>query len=68
MPEFQHERLQREPELANDYFVRVIFEKKSGRWQTDKFNGKKLIRSAFGPDFDGVMLHSTMGGPEPDER
>ena len=54
--------------LTNDYFVRVIFEKNSGRWQTEKFKGDTLIRSAFGSTFDGAMIHATMGGPEPDER
>jgi hypothetical protein len=54
--------------LTNDYFVRVIFEKNSGRWQTEKFNGKTLVRSAFGSTFDRAMIHTTMGGPEPDER
>ena len=53
--------------LPNDYFVRVIFEKKTGEWQTQKFRGEKLIRSAFGSTFRGAMLHTTMGGPEPDE-
>ena len=52
----------------NGYFIRVIFEKKTGRWQTEKFEGKKLIRSAFGSAFDSAMIHTTMGGPEPDER
>ena len=42
--------------LANDYFVRVIFEKNSGRWQTEKFKGKKLIRSAFGSTFEQAMI------------
>ena len=50
----------------NSYFIRVIFEKSTGRWQTDKFKGKKLIRSAFGSAFDSAMIHTTMGGPEPD--
>ena len=49
-------------------FVRVIFEKQMRRWQTEKYKGKKLIRSAFGSTFDGAMLHTTMGGPEAGER
>ena len=52
----------------NDYFVRVIFEKNSGRWQTEKFRGKKLIRTALGSTLDNAMIHTTMVGPEPDER
>ena len=27
----------------NKYFVRVVFEKNTGRWQTEKFRGNKLI-------------------------
>ena len=50
------------------YFVRVIFEKQTRRWQAEKYKGEKLIRSAFGSTFDGAMLHTTMGGPEADER
>jgi hypothetical protein len=51
-----------------DYFVHVIFEKKTGEWQTRKFKGDRLIRSAFGSTFKQAMIHTTMGGPEPDER
>jgi hypothetical protein len=53
---------------TNDYFVRVIFEKNTGHWQTEKFKGNKLIRTAFGSTLDNAMIHTTMGGPEPDER
>jgi hypothetical protein len=52
----------------NKYFVRVIFEKNTGRWQTEKFKGKKLVQSAFGSTFNGAMLHTTMRAPEPDEH
>jgi hypothetical protein len=52
----------------NDYFVRVIFEKSTGQWRTEKFKSKKLISSAFGSTFDKAMIHTTMRGPEPDER
>ena len=48
-------------------FVRVIFEKQMRRWQTEKYKGKKLIRSAFGSTFDGAMLHTTMVALEPGE-
>jgi hypothetical protein len=34
----------------------------------EKFKGKKLVRSAFGSTFDTAMIHTTMSGPEPDER
>jgi hypothetical protein len=51
----------------NAYFVRVVFEKKTGRWRTEKINGETVIRSAFGRTFDEAMLHTTMTGLEPDE-
>ena len=35
-------------ELRNGYFVHVIFEEKTGEWQTKKFKGNKLVRTAFG--------------------
>ena len=52
----------------NGYFIRVIFEKTAGEWRTEKSKGKKLIRSAFASTFDKAMMHTTMDGPEPDER
>ena len=51
----------------NAYFVRVILEKKTGEWQTQKFKGEELIRSAFGRTFDEAMIHTTLTGLEPDE-
>lgn len=51
----------------SEYFIRVIFEKKSGYWRTEKFKGKRLVRLAQGPTFDTAMLHTTFGGPELDE-
>jgi hypothetical protein len=53
---------------VNSFSVRVIFIKSTGEWQTERFRGKRLIRSAFGSTFEQVMIHTTMGGPEPDER
>jgi hypothetical protein len=52
----------------NGYSVRVVFEKATGQWRTEKFKGKKLIRTAFASTYDQVMIHTTMGGLEPDER
>jgi hypothetical protein len=51
----------------NGYFIRVTFEKVTSRWRTENFKGWKLIRLAEGPTLDGVMIHTTMDGPEPDE-
>ena len=53
---------------TNGYWIRVIFEKATGRWPTEKFKGRKLIRTAFGSTFDSAMMHTTMGGPESAER
>jgi len=55
-------------EPMNTYFVRVIFEKKTGRWRPQKFKDETVVRSAFGSTFDGAMLHTTIDGPELDER
>jgi hypothetical protein len=52
----------------NGYSVRVIFEKKTGCWRTEKFKDKKLIQTAFGKTLDQAMIHTTMGGLEPDKR
>jgi hypothetical protein len=52
----------------NGYWIRVVLDRKTGRWRTEKYKGDTLVRSAFGPTFDGAMIHTTMGGPEPDER
>jgi len=51
----------------NGFFIRVIFEKKTGRWLTQKFKGEQLIRSAFGSTLDEAMIHTTIDGPEADE-
>jgi hypothetical protein len=45
----------------------VILEKKTGEWQTHKFKGDQLIRSAFGSTLDEAMIHTTLTGLEPDE-
>ena len=52
----------------NGFFIRVTFEKATGEWQTQKFKGDQLIRSAFGSTLDEAMTHTTIDGPEPDER
>jgi hypothetical protein len=56
-------------EPMNGYFVHLSFKKK-GEWQTKKFRGNKLVRTAFGSTFDQAMIGTTMDGPEPvsDER
>lgn len=53
---------------TNGFSVRVIFDKETGRWRSEKFRGPKLIRMAQGSTFEQVMIHTTMDRPEPDER
>ena len=50
------------------YRVRVLLNKKSGRLETFKYKGKKLIASASGRDFDSAMVHTTLVGIERGER
>jgi hypothetical protein len=52
---------------GNGFFIRVVFDKKTGEWQTQKFKGEQLIRCAFGSTLDEAMIHTTIDGPEPDE-
>jgi hypothetical protein len=52
----------------NGFFIRVILVKKTGEWQTEKFKGEQLIRCAFGSTLDEAMIHTTIDGPEADER
>jgi len=52
---------------TNGYSIRVIFEKATGGWRTEKFKGETVVRSAFGSTLDEAMVHMTMDGPEPDE-
>jgi len=54
--------------LTSGYSIRVIFEKKTGEWQTQKFKDAQLIHSAFGSTLDEAMIHTTMTGMERDER
>lgn len=49
------------------YSIRVICEKPTDRWRTEKVSGKKLIRTAVASTFDQALIHATMGGVEADE-
>jgi len=68
---FREEREQKQicyfTEPMNAYFVRVVFEKTTEKWRTEKVKGETVIRNAFGSTFEQVMLHTTIDGPEPDE-
>jgi hypothetical protein len=50
-------------EPKNGYSIRVIFEKGTGRWQTEKFKGKRLNRTACGPTFAGASASTSPTTP-----
>ena len=50
------------------YRVRVVLNKASGRLETFKCKGKKLIARASGMSFDSVMVQTTLVGIYRDER
>ena len=50
------------------YRVRVVLNIKSGRLETFKYNGRKLVACASGRDFDSAMVQTTLVGIEKDER
>ena len=49
------------------YRVRVVLNRASGRLETLKYKGKKLIASATGMSFESAMVHATLVGIEKDE-
>ena len=49
------------------YRVRVVLDRASGRLETFKYKGKKLIASASGRDFESAMVQTTLVGIEKDE-
>ena len=50
------------------YRVRVVLNKASGRLDTFKYKGQKLVACASGRDFDSAMTHTTLVGIERDEQ
>lgn len=52
---------------GGSYSVRVILDRASGRLETFKYKGKKLIASASGKSFESAMVHTTLVGIERDE-
>ena len=48
--------------------MRVVLDNASGRLETFKYKGKKLIARAGGMSFDSAMVHTTLVGIEKDER
>jgi hypothetical protein len=49
------------------YRVRVVLHRASGRLETFKYKGKKLIAPASGMSFDSAMVRTTLVGIEKDE-
>ena len=49
------------------YRVRVVLDRASGRLETFKYKGKKLIASASGKSFESSMAQTTLVGIERDE-
>ena len=52
---------------GGSYSVRVVLNKKSGRLETFKCKGKKLIASASRKSFESAMAQTTLVGIEQDE-
>jgi len=50
------------------YFVRVVLDRASGRMETFKYKGEKLVACASGRDFESVMVQTTLVGIYKDER
>ena len=53
--------------IPSDFRVDVAWEKKSKRWRTSKFDGRRLLFYATGEDFGTVMKDTVAVGLEPDE-
>ena len=49
------------------YRVRVVLNKASGRMETFKYKGAKLVACASGRDFESVMVQTTLVGIYKDE-
>lgn len=49
-------------EHGGEFWVRVTYFKKKKSWQTEKYNGFKLLRVAEALDFKNLMIHTTMSG------
>jgi hypothetical protein len=50
------------------YRVRVVLHRASGRLETFKYKGQKLVARASGMSFDSAMVHTTLVGIQKDER
>src|ERR1700720_2089368 len=50
------------------YRVRVVLNKASGRLDTFKYKGQKLVACASGLNFESAIVHTAVAGIEKDER
>ena len=50
------------------YRVRVVLHRASGRLETLKYKGEKLVACASGMNFESAMVQTTLVGIEKDER
>ena len=53
---------------GGSYRVRVILNKASGRLETFKYKGEKLVARASGRDFESVIVQTTLIEIQKDER
>jgi hypothetical protein len=65
--DFDHREMCYFAKNGNGYRVRVIHDKGSGKWRTEKFRGDVLVCLAAGATFDGAMIQTTMVGAQADE-
>jgi hypothetical protein len=49
------------------YSVRVVYDKRTGAWETCKYRDYKLVRQCADTVYERVMLETTASGPEWDE-
>ena len=53
--------------LASDFYVDVVWNKLTKRWQTFKCEGNRLLFYAAGADFEKAMRDTLAVGLQPDE-
>jgi hypothetical protein len=53
--------------IPSDFYVDVAWEKRSRRWRTCKFEGRRPPYYAIGEDFETVMKVTLAVGLQPDE-
>ena len=48
---------------SSPYWMMVIYEKKTGGWQTFKYRDEQTVQSASGRTFKWALFHTTICGP-----